>query len=130
MAFPSVARNRMAEINVTPMIDILLVLLILFMIIGPLRSTGFDTPVPEPATEAGSDAFSLVITVHADQTIDFNQETLPLAGLEARLREVYRTAGDRVVFVRAAEDLEFQPVIHVIDIARGAGLRRVALMPR
>ncbi len=119
---------RKPEVNVTPMIDILLVLLIIFMI--GTRSIGFDTQVPQPAPEESSSLGQVVITVTGDRTVEINREAVPFERLEARLREIYRVRGDRVIFVSAAPDLDFEPVIQVIDMARGAGLTRVALMPK
>ena len=118
-----------AVINVTPMIDILLVLLIIFMMIGT-HSTGFDAQVPQPAPEESSGLGQVVITVRGDGMVEINRGPLPVARLEARLKEIYRVRGDRVIFVGAARNLEFEPVIRVIDIARGVGLQHVALMPQ
>ena len=102
MAFPVGGSGRVkADINVTPMIDVLLVLLIIFMIVVQSDATGFDTKVPQQPKEDGPAALGeVVITVKGDQTVDVNQDTVPIIGLEARLKLVLQTRGDRVIFVR------------------------------
>ena len=120
-----------AEINVTPMIDVLLVLLIIFMVIAPERSVGLDALVPQPSSNADrSQAGEVVITVHDGGAIDLNREFIASSEVAARLNELFLQRREVVVFVRADEGLTFEPVAQVIDIAKGAGLKRVALMRR
>jgi biopolymer transport protein TolR len=123
--------DRKAQINMTPMIDVLLVLIIIFMVITPLAPSGLRTLVPQAAPagrEQPPPASEIVITVRADGTIRLNQEPVELADLQRRLTEVFRTATDHAIFVRGEKGLEFRAVADVIDIANGAGLNRVALM--
>jgi biopolymer transport protein ExbD len=119
-----------AQINVTPMIDILLVLFILFMVITPLAPTGLKAVVPQPAppgAQPAADASDIVITVRSDGSIRLNQESVEPANLSERLARLYHGV-DRPIFVRGEKGLEFRHVAAVIDIAHGAGLNRVALM--
>jgi biopolymer transport protein ExbD len=123
--------DRKAQINMTPMIDILLVLIIIFMVITPLTPTGLRTLVPQPAPaslQQPPPARDIVITVRADGTVRLNQEPVDLTDLRRRLIKLFRTATDHVIFVRGEKGLEFRAVAEVIDIANGAGLNRVALM--
>jgi biopolymer transport protein TolR len=123
--------DRKAQINMTPMIDVLLVLIIIFMVITPLTQTGLRTLVPQPAPANPAEAppaQDIVITVRPDGTVRLNQEPVNVAGLRRRLMLLVRTATDHVVFVRGEKGLEFRAVAEVIDIANGAGLNRVALM--
>jgi biopolymer transport protein ExbD len=123
--------DRNAQINMTPMIDILLVLIIIFMVITPLTPTGLRTLVPQPAPasrEQSPPSRDIVITVRPDGTVRLNQEPVKLKELRQRLKLLVRTATDHVVFVRGEKGLEFRAVAEVIDIANGAGLDRVALM--
>ncbi|HTM13879.1 MAG TPA: biopolymer transporter ExbD [Bryobacteraceae bacterium] len=123
--------RQKAEMNVTPMIDILLVLIIIFLLVTPQLSHGLKTSAPESSDErASAPRDDIVVTVFGNRTVRLNQESLTLEDLDARLRTVFKNAPNHVIFVRADKDLDFQPIAEVIDIAKGAGLERVALMPR
>jgi biopolymer transport protein ExbD len=125
------AKGPRAEINVTPMIDVLLVLLIIFMIITPLAPVGLPALVPQPSPpdrQEASRPLDFVISVRMDGSILLNQEPVDLANLGARLEQVFRRNYDHVIFVRGDRDLEFGAVARVLDIASGAGLKRIALM--
>ena len=117
-----------AEINITPMIDVLLVLIIIFMVITPTTSVGLDALVPQPADSSHPQNEAIVVTVHGDGTYQLNSETLDLRGLRARLENLYRNGADQVIFVRGDKNLEFGQIAEVIDLARGAGVYRVGLM--
>ena len=125
------AGNQKAQINVTPMIDVLLVLIIIFMVITPLTPTGLKTEVPQPAPATDRPqppAHDIVITVRGDRTIRLNQEPVDLENLPQRLARISRT--EAVVFVQGDRSLEFQQIAEVIDIAHGAGLNRIGLMTK
>jgi len=128
------AGNRGAQMNVTPMIDILLVLLIIFMVLIPTSEVGLDAHIPQPSNVNIEDTSQkdVVLTVHADRSIEVNHESVRAADVESRLRELSFMRSNQVVFVRAdpaAKDtLDFATVAHVIDVAHGVGLSRVALM--
>lgn len=119
-----------AEINVTPMIDVLLVLLVIFMIVSPLKPHGLPAlvPQPNPAPAPPVNLADLVLTVKLDGGLLLNQEAVTLEKLPARLADLARVRGDLPIFVRGDRDLNFRQVAQVMDIARGAGMRKVALM--
>jgi|SRR5579871_1246502 len=120
-----------ADINITPMIDVLLVLIIIFMIIAPTKEVGLHTMVPEPAPPHATQQpriEDIVVTVHKDGTMLLNQETIVLASLPSRFAQIYQARGDAVIFVRGDGDLLFASIAEVIDMAKGAGLQRIALM--
>lgn len=113
------------------MIDILLVLLIIFMVVVEADSMGLEAQVSQPPKQASAaDEQSVVLFVRAGG-VTLNQDPIQDdAELQERLAALFKTRGNRPIFVGGDPDLDFQPVIHVIDVARGVGLDRVALLPR
>jgi biopolymer transport protein ExbD len=130
------ARNtRSSEINVTPLIDVLLVLLIIFMVILPEHKMGEKTLIPQPSPEstAKPPESPIVIqlsNVNASQRpiVKINQEEVPWDGLEARLKDVYKQREDKVAFVKGDPDVEFEYVAEAVDITHRAGADRIGLM--
>jgi biopolymer transport protein TolR len=124
--------GAMADINMTPFIDVLLVLLIIFMVITPLTPKGLESLVPQPPPpdqrQSEADQRTVVVTINRDRTILINQEPSDELRLGPRLEEIFKTRAERVVFVKGDPDLEFQYVARAIDIAKGAGIDKVGLM--
>jgi biopolymer transport protein ExbD len=121
-----------SDINMTPMIDVLLVLIIIFMVITPLTPHGLEALVPQPPPPNQkpnlADQRTVVIVINKDKTIEINNEATTEDRLGSRLEEIFKTRAERVVFVKGDPDLEFAPVAKAIDIAHGAGIDKVGLM--
>ncbi len=122
-----------ADINMTPMIDVLLVLIIIFMVITPLTPKGLEALVPQPPPpnqkqNTAADQRTVVIVVNKDKSLMINQEPTTEEKLGPRLEEIFKTRAERVVFVKGDPDLDFYYVARAIDIAKGAGIDKVGLM--
>jgi biopolymer transport protein ExbD len=123
--------GQKAQINVTPMIDVLLVLIIIFMVITPLVPRGLNAVVPPQADAPpppGVVQRDIVISVAKNGAIEINQQPVEPGTLPERLADLYRRHLTDHVFVRGDRDLDYQAVAEVIDMARGAGWERVGLM--
>ncbi len=121
-----------SDINMTPMIDVLLVLIIIFMVITPLTPKGLEALVPQPPPPNQppntSDQRTVVIVIDKDHKFMINQDPIDEANLQSRLSDIFKTRAERVVFVKGDPGLEFQYVAKAIDIAHGAGIDKVGLM--
>ena len=119
-----------ADINMTPMIDVLLVLIIIFMVITPIAPRGLEALIPQTSQNQSTPEpeDNLILSVLNDGSLRINQERVTWATLQSRLGGILRTRGNRVVFVRGEPGIEFEPVGQAIDLAKEAGASRIGLM--
>ena len=120
------------EPNVTPMIDVLLVLLIIFMLVVPMSRKAIDLQLPDP-TEPQSSATpppQIVLEVLPGNKFAVNKEPLTKAALPARLKEIYDGRPEKVIFVKGDPKVKYSDVIYAMDVARGAGVKVIGVSPK
>jgi biopolymer transport protein ExbD len=119
-----------AEPNVVPLCDVLLVLLIIFMVITPVVQRGIDVNLPETTQNASSTPVGVIVmTLHNDMRVDINQKFMGFNEVETFLRNEYADREDKTIFIKAESTVPFERVIKLIDVAKGAGIETLALIP-
>ena len=122
-----------SDINVTPYIDILLVLLIIFMVITPFTPHGLDVRVPEKlppeVTQEIADRFQgIVVSLNTDGSMFINKDPVTFDSLSQRLTQIYSARADKSIFIKGAKGLIYGDIVKAIDIAKGAGVEQIGLM--
>jgi biopolymer transport protein TolR len=121
------------EINITPMIDVLLVLLIIFMMVIPMSRKAIDLQLPDPTpdnTPAGPPPSQIVLEVLPGNTFRINSQPVAKADLGRRLKEIYDPRPDKIIFVKGDPAVKYSDVIAAMDVARGSGVKVIATTPK
>ncbi|MBI4012466.1 MAG: biopolymer transporter ExbD [Candidatus Rokubacteria bacterium] len=121
-------RGSLAEINVIPLVDVVLVLLLIFMLTAPMMYRGIDVNLPKTSGKPTAIEERLVLTITKDRLLFLNDRALPLATLEPRLRELLKDRGDKTIFIKADKELAYGYVVETMDRVRRAGVDRVGMV--
>jgi biopolymer transport protein TolR len=120
-----------ADINVTPLVDVVLVLLIIFMVVTPLLQVSLPADMPRQEAEAAvepPEQDQVVVSIREDGTLWLNRERVTEPDLAERLKAIMSKRAEKVAFLAGADNLELGRVVHVMDLCRGAGVSRIGLI--
>ena len=125
-------KGVLVDMNVTPLIDVLLVLIITFMVVTNLTPNGLDAIAPQPrppqAKQEAIDTRTIVVSIDQNRLVKINQTPVEKSLLGSQLEDIFRTRNERIVFIKGDSTLPFQTVAEVIDICKGANIDKIGLI--
>lgn len=122
--------TSLSEINVTPFVDVMLVLLVIFMVTAPMMQTGIGISLPQAETESAPAEEGLTLTITEDKYIHLENSVINQFLLEQKLREHFFGKEKKIVFIRGDENLPYGFIMHILDITKKAGVEQVGLVTR
>jgi biopolymer transport protein TolR len=122
--------TSLSEINVTPFVDVMLVLLVIFMVTAPMIQSGISVNLPQAETDSTPAEEGLTLTIKADRYIYIEDSIINQFLLEDKLKEYFFGKEKKIAFIRADESLPYGYVIHIMDIAKKAGVEVIGLITR
>ena len=120
--------STLAEINIIPLVDVVLVLLLIFMLTAPMMYRGIDVNLPRAAAKPTAVEERMVLTVTKEQSLYLNERRITPAGLEDALRDAFRARTDKTLYLKADAGLSYGAVIEAMDRVRRAGIERLGMV--
>ena len=120
--------RSLSEINVTPLVDVMLVLLIIFMVVAPMMQRGIDVNLPETETASGINEATIVLTIDREDRVYINDRPVHVKILKERIRELVGHKSNETIYVRADRKIPYGTVLHVMDIIRQAGIENISMV--
>jgi biopolymer transport protein TolR len=120
--------TSLAEINIIPLVDVVLVLLLIFMLTAPMMYRGIDVNLPRAAARPTAVEERMILTVTKDRAVYLNDKPVPLASLETQLRDAFKGRTDRTLYLKADAGLAYGAVIETMDRVRRAGIERLGMV--
>jgi len=120
--------TNMSEINITPLVDVMLVLLVIFMVTAPMMQSGITVNLPTAETKSNPSAGGLVLTVTKDRYIYMENQNINIFLLESRLKNYFMSKKKKIVFLKADKDVSYGYIINVMDVIKKAGIETVGMI--
>lgn len=120
--------GSLAEINIIPFVDVVLVLLLIFMLTAPMMYRGIDVNLPKAASKPTAVEERMILTVTKDRTLYLNEKTVSLATLETQLRDTFKDRTDKTLYLKADAGLAYGAVVETMDRVRRAGIERLGMV--